>query len=287
MHPSRRISLALLTAAVLVGSAVTAPGALARSSVPDLTISLAPSVPSDPVLHGVTPGSAPWVVKDSVVQLNEGLLAVTIRGLIIPELGTPGPVTSVDAALFCGNETEPALMTKTFPLSKKGNGLIIEHVKLPSTCLAPAVLINPLGIGSIYIATGGFPTNQPEPLFLTSLAPSVATDPALHGVVPGSFPWVLKNSFATHVAGVLVVGIQGLIIPELGTPGPVTSVDAALYCGNETEPALMTKTFPLSEGGNALIHERVKLPSNCLTPALLINPLGIGSIYIATSGFSD
>jgi hypothetical protein len=79
----------------------------------------------------------------------------------------------------------------------------------------------------------------------------------------------------------------GLIIPELGTPGPVTSVDAALYCANETTPAVMTGTFPLSERGNAQIVARVKLPSTCQTPALLINPLGVGSIYIATSGFSS
>ncbi len=285
MHRSRRIALALLTTAMLVGSAMTASSALASSVIPDLTTSVAPSVPTAPVLHGVTPGSAPWVVKNSVVELDEGSLSVSIQGLIIPELGTPGPVTSVDAALYCGNETTPALMTKTFPLSEEGNALILERVKLPSNCLTPALLINPLGIGSIYIATDGFPSNELEPLFATSLTQSVPTDPMLHGVAAGSAPWALKNSFATHIDGFLTVSIRGLIIPELGTPGPVTSVDAALYCGDETTPALMTKTFPLSEEGNALILERVKLPSNCLTPALLINPLGIGSIYIATGGF--
>jgi hypothetical protein len=29
----------------------------------------------------------------------------------------------------------------------------------------------------------------------------------------------------------------------------------------------------------------VKLPASCLTPVVLINPNGIGSIYISTSGF--
>ncbi len=265
---------------------MTASGALAGPVVADLTTSVAPSVPTAPVLHGVAPGSAPWVVKNSVAQLNEGLLTVSIQGLIIPELGTAGPVTSVDAALYCGDETTPALMTKTFPLSEKGNALILERVKLPSNCLTPTLLINPLGIASIYIAAAGFPSNQSEPVFATSLAPSVPSDPMLHGVAAGSAPWVLNNSFATHIGGFLTVSIQGLIIPELGTPGPVSSVDAALYCGDDTTPALMTKTFPLSERGNALILERVKLPSNCLAPALLINPLGIGSIYIAASGFS-
>jgi hypothetical protein len=290
MHISRRIVLALVAAALLAGSAVTAASAIAAPVTPVLTTSLAPSVPTDPVLHGVTPGSAPWVLKKSATTLNDGLLVANIQGLIIPELGTPGPVSSVDVALYCANETTPAAMTKTFPLSERGNALIVERVELPSTCLTPALLINPLGIGSIYIATSGFAANQSEPLgqslLVTSLAPSVPTDPVLHGVTAGSAPWVIKQSTAALTDGLLVVDIDGLIIPELGTPGPVKSVDAALYCANETTPAAMTGTFPLSERGNALIVERVKLPSTCLTPALLINPLGIGSIYIATSGFT-
>ena len=172
MHRSRRVVLALMTMAVLVGSAMMSTSAFADPVVPNLTTSVDPSVPTDPVLHGVSPGSAPWVIKASVAQLNEGLLAVSIQGLVIPELGTPGPVTSVDAALYCGEETKPALTTKTFPLSEKGNALITERVKLPATCLTPAVLINPLGIGSIYIATGGFPSGQ----FLTAVRELAGTE---------------------------------------------------------------------------------------------------------------
>ena len=291
MHLSRRLALTLLAAALLAVPAATAASAAAAPVTPVLITSLAPSVPTDPVLHGVTPGSAPWVLKQSVAALNNGVLVVSIHGLIIPELGTPGPVTSVDAALYCANETTAAVTTKTFPLSEKGNALIIEHVTLPSTCQTPALLINPLGIGSIYIATSGFAANASEPLgqslLLTSLAPSEPTDPTLHGVTPGSAPWVIKQSTALLADGLLSVDIDGLVIPELGTPGPVTSVDAALYCANETTPAAVTKTFPLSEKGNAVIFQHVNLPSTCLTPALLINPLGIGSIYIATSGFSS
>src|SRR5271155_1652932 len=113
MHRSRRVAIALLTTAMLAGSAMTASSALASPVLADLTTSVAPSVPTAPVLHGVTPGSAPWVVKNSVVQLNEGFLTVSLQGLIIPELGTPGPVTSVDAALYCGDAATPAVMTKT------------------------------------------------------------------------------------------------------------------------------------------------------------------------------
>jgi hypothetical protein len=48
-----------------------------------------------------------------------------------------------------------------------------------------------------------------------------------------------------------------------------------------------TASAPLSEQGNAVIVSKVSLPSTCLTPAVLINPNGIGSIYISTSGFSS
>jgi hypothetical protein len=221
---------------------------------------------------------------------SAGNVQVVIRGLIIPELGTPGPVTTVDASVYCANQTTSAATTQSVPISRSGNAEIVAKVKLPSLCQTPAVLINPNSIGSIYIATSGFESPSPkeleQPLFVTSLAPSEPGDPTLHGVMPGGLPWVIKDSVFALIGNNVVVSISGLIIPELGTPGPVTTVEASLYCANETTAAATTQSVPISESGNAVILARVKLPSLCQTPAVLINPNGIGSIYIATSGFS-
>lgn len=159
MRISLRTAAALLSAAAFAGSAgATATSALASSGEKTIFMSsIAPSVPTDPILHGAEAGGAPWVLKSGRVRLLEdGELKVHVRGLIIPALGTPGPVTSIDASLYCGNETMPAATTPTSPLSLKGNGTIIDTISLPSTCLTPVVLINPLGITSIYISTSGF-----------------------------------------------------------------------------------------------------------------------------------
>jgi hypothetical protein len=301
MQASRRIALALMAAAVLAGSAATATGAAAappaNPPVPVVNLlasTLTPSVPTDPVLNGVTAGSAPWVLKAGAFQLlSNGTLTAAVAGLIIPELGTPGPVTSIDASVYCGKEATAAATTATVPLSEKGNAVIATKVTLPKSCLTPIVLINPLGISSIYIATSGFEETSAIPslaipLLTSALAPSIPSDPVLHGVTAGSAPWVLKASaFQLLSNGVFAAAINGLIIPELGTPGPVTSVDASLYCGNETTAAATTATVPLSEKGNAVIATKVSLPKNCQAPVVLINPLGISSIYIATGGFSS
>jgi hypothetical protein len=42
---------------------------------------------------------------------------------------------------------------------------------------------------------------------------------------------------------------------------------------------------PISERGNVTIVSRVALPASCQTPAVLIEPHGSTTIYIATSGF--
>jgi hypothetical protein len=161
MHMTRistRSSLALLTSAILVAAALIPGGALATpAQKASLSTSLLPSVPSDPMLHGVKAGAAPWVLKRGTFRLlGNGQVVVLIRGLVIPELGTPGPVKTVAAALYCGNETTPAASTPSVPISEAGNATIVSQVDLPASCQTPAVLINPNGISSIYIATSGF-----------------------------------------------------------------------------------------------------------------------------------
>jgi hypothetical protein len=167
MQISKRMVVALLTTAALAGSATTAVSALAGSSPAGpvqalglktvLKTTLDPSVPADPMLHGVTAGSAPWVLKQGDLRLRaNGDLTVLIEGLIIPALGNAGPVTSVDAAIYCANDTTAAATSPSVPLSQKGDAFIFAHVTLPSSCLTPVVLINPNSLPGIYIAASGF-----------------------------------------------------------------------------------------------------------------------------------
>jgi hypothetical protein len=157
MRTSKRTAVALLTVAAFAITAMMATNALASPSMePILKSSVEPSVPTDPILHGVEAGSAPWVLKHGFIRLRgDGALKVAVQGLIIPGLGTPGPVTSIDASLYCANETTPAATTATSPLSSKSDGTIEAMVSLPASCQTPAVLINPLGLDSVYISTSG------------------------------------------------------------------------------------------------------------------------------------
>jgi hypothetical protein len=156
MRISRRAAVVLLAMAALAGSALSA-GTAFGTEIPMLRTTLVGSVPKDPRLHGVPAGGAPWTIKRGVVKLHaDGELTVLIQGLIIPELGNPGPVTSVDASIFCARQRKPFFTSPTVPLSKKGGAFIDAEVSLPSRCLDPMVLINPNGITSVYIAASGF-----------------------------------------------------------------------------------------------------------------------------------
>jgi hypothetical protein len=131
-------------------------------------------------------------------------------------------------------------------------------------------------------------------LFRASLAPSVPTDPAIHGVAAGGAPWVLQHGrVAIDSEGRVRVRIAGLVIPvahgtfPAGTARPVTVVSAALYCGADsaTTAAATTASVPISEGGDAVITETVQLPATCLAPVVLIHPNNVAGAYIAASGW--
>jgi len=131
-----------------------------RTGAPLIHESLAPSQLTDPMFHGVSPGGAPWVLKLGDVRLKrDGKLDLRVKGLVIPALGTPGPVTTITASLYCGADasTTAADTTQQVPISRKGDARIHDaSFSVPSTCLAPVILVHPNGLTSLYIALDGW-----------------------------------------------------------------------------------------------------------------------------------
>lgn len=125
--------------------------------------SLAPSVPTDPMFHGVAAGGAPWVLDEGTVRLSsDGRLDLRVRGLVIPVApgnGTPGPVNTVSASLYCGadSETMAADTTNQVPISRDGDARIKDDsFMVPATCLSPVILVHPNGANTVYIALDGW-----------------------------------------------------------------------------------------------------------------------------------
>lgn len=164
MQVTKRNAVGLLSATALGWSAIT--GALAAFGHDDhgqhrgqtlFRSTLAPTVLSDPTIHGVARGGVPWQLDSGHVRLrHDGRLTLNVRGLVIPGNGTPGPVTTISAGLYCGADTTAAATTATVPLSREGDASIDNRVTLPAKCLAPAVLVHPNGNDAAYIAASGF-----------------------------------------------------------------------------------------------------------------------------------
>ena len=163
MYVPRKVVLLLVAAAALV-FAVAASGHGGADGKRNeghgkaiLSSTLAPSVPTDVAIHGIVPGGVPWVLDRGSVRLKaDGELDVRIRGLVIPSLGTAGPVTTVSASLLCGADTAPAATTGAVPLSSSGDARIEATIAVPATCLAPSVVVHPNGNVKAYIAVTGW-----------------------------------------------------------------------------------------------------------------------------------
>jgi hypothetical protein len=106
-----------------------------------LSASLAPSVPSDPAVFGVTAGSLPWSLANGHVRIGRGgLIQVTVAGLVITTTGT-NPVPDLAASLYCGGASVGTTAPVAF--SSQGNAHIHAALTVPAFCPAPAVLLNP------------------------------------------------------------------------------------------------------------------------------------------------
>ena len=171
MYIPRRLVVAVLLMLVGASSLALALGASvsrAEGSTqrPVFRSSLAPCPGSGgPTIHGVGPCLDSWSLEEGSVRLGQGgSFELEVEGLVITATGTTSPVTGISAALFCGADTNttPAATTGVVPLSTDGDASIETTVALPSTCVAPIVLVN-FAKGSTlittrYIALTGFTT---------------------------------------------------------------------------------------------------------------------------------
>lgn len=177
MWISKRALITLLAAAIGVSSMAFAGGAFGALGTSHrgnlnhhggeslIEESLAPSHATDPVFHGVSPGSLPWALKQGDVRLersrHDGMLELQVTGLVIPSMGTPGPVTKISASLYCGANSNhrAADTTQQVPLSREGDARIDDSsFRVPATCLAPVILVHPNVTGGmkLYIALDGW-----------------------------------------------------------------------------------------------------------------------------------
>jgi hypothetical protein len=127
-------------------------------------------------------------------------------------------------------------------------------------------------------------------LLSASLAPSLTTDPAFHGVAAGGADWILSRGDVELKRNRLELSVRGLVIPGPpgnGTPGPVNTINASLYCGADSDTAAADTTgqVPISRRGNARIRDRsFDVPDTCLAPVILVHPNGDPMHYIAVDG---
>lgn len=157
MYISKRLLVGLLAATALVSSATLAFGHGGRGGHDDFRSTLAPSVPTDPAINGVTPGGAPWVLDRGSVRVDDdGDLRLRVRGLVIPSPpgdGTPGGVTTITASVHCGGTA--ADTSESEEIDRDGDARIRDELDLPDKCLAPVVLVHPNGNAGVYIAASG------------------------------------------------------------------------------------------------------------------------------------
>lgn len=165
MHRRRLLAPLAASTAVLCAVGLSATGAAsADDDGRDLLRSgLVGSMPGPlnggdgPVLFGVNPGGAPWVVdhNSSVRVRDDGRVDVKIRGLVIP--GRGNPVANVVATVVCNGGA--MVSTPAAGLSPEGDGRIRADLDLPEPCLAPAVLVRTFNTttksAGAYIAANG------------------------------------------------------------------------------------------------------------------------------------
>jgi hypothetical protein len=161
MRTSRKTTLTAIAAAALAVTTLSA-GPAGASGHTILRDGFEGNFPltdpsATPVIGGVNPAGAPWVLDErSRVRVREdGRITISLRGLVLTRTGE-NPVPLVAASLVCGDEAVDS--TDAFDLSVPGgNGHLSTRIDVPDDCDDPVVLIrnanNPAGLGGYFAFT--------------------------------------------------------------------------------------------------------------------------------------
>lgn len=151
LGPVTAIGAALVFSAISFAPAMASGHTILRSGFVGVIPATDPVNPS-PVIGGVSPAGAPWVLDaNSRTRVREdGRITVVVRHLVIPGRVPGNPVPTMAASLVCDDMVVDS--TKTFAVSPDGNGRVSDRISGTDSCHHPMVLIrnatNPAALGA-------------------------------------------------------------------------------------------------------------------------------------------
>jgi hypothetical protein len=134
------ITGALVFTAISTSPALASGHTILRAGFVGVIPATDPVNPS-PVIAGVSPAGAPWILDaNSRTRVREdGRITVVVRHLVIPGRVPGNPVATMAASLVCGDMVVDS--TQTFAVSPVGNGRVTDRVAGTDNCRHPAVLV--------------------------------------------------------------------------------------------------------------------------------------------------
>ncbi|WP_298459155.1 hypothetical protein [uncultured Cellulomonas sp.] len=145
---------AALAAVVLAAGPAAASGRTILRDTFEGMFPLTDPVNASPVIAGVNPGGAPWVLDESsrVRVREDGRITLVVRHLVIPGRDPGNPAALMAASLVCDDAVVAS--TEAFPVSPEGNGHFMGRIAVPHHCDDPVVLVrnatNPAGLGAYF-----------------------------------------------------------------------------------------------------------------------------------------
>jgi hypothetical protein len=149
------VTAALLFTAISAGPATASGHTILREGFVGILPLTDPVNPS-PVIAGVSPAGAPWVVDaNSRTRVREdGRITVAVKHLVIPGRVPGNPVATMAASLVCGDMVVAS--TRPFAVDPDGNGRVTDRIGAVHACDHPVVLVrnatNPAALGAYFAA---------------------------------------------------------------------------------------------------------------------------------------